>query len=193
MRHCLQFQSTHPVRGATPDWLRALANHRFQSTHPVRGATAYERRGAQLNMISIHAPREGCDDTVFAWLEPQNLFQSTHPVRGATRLSCRPSVWLAFQSTHPVRGATGVEGQCLGMLLISIHAPREGCDLHLVPPCGLLLIFQSTHPVRGATRARGGKPRQWGGFQSTHPVRGATDGLRVGAHDEWADFNPRTP
>ena len=33
------FQSTHPVRGATPP-IAAAANVRlFQSTHPVRGAT----------------------------------------------------------------------------------------------------------------------------------------------------------
>ena len=53
-----QFQSTHPVRGATIR--EAIANHvEFQSTHPVRGATpsASHRRGTEK--FSIHAPREG--------------------------------------------------------------------------------------------------------------------------------------
>ena len=33
----------------------------FQSTHPVRGATPPPRRAQRPNEISIHAPREGCD------------------------------------------------------------------------------------------------------------------------------------
>ena len=41
---------------------------------------------AQHHIISIHAPREGCD--VLDW-EPGGhwTFQSTHPVRGATTSS----------------------------------------------------------------------------------------------------------
>ena len=54
-------------------------------------------------------------------------------------------------------------------VVISIHAPREGCDTRMRSP---------TTPVRS--------------FQSTHPVRGATRGHDVG--DEiTAYFNPRTP
>ena len=35
-----EFQSTHPVRGATADLMdKALDRYIFQSTHPVRGAT----------------------------------------------------------------------------------------------------------------------------------------------------------
>ena len=33
----------------------------FQSTHPVRGATQLGRERCQERVISIHAPREGCD------------------------------------------------------------------------------------------------------------------------------------
>ena len=53
--------------------------------------------------------------------------------------------------------------------LISIHAPREGCDW----------------PRPGRTA----RPRA---FQSTHPVRGATPGGTAGATRK-TDFNPRTP
>ena len=35
---------------------------------------------------------------------------------------------------------------------ISIHAPREGCDGRLSALNLLLVVFQSTHPARGATR-----------------------------------------
>ena len=33
-----------------------------------------------------------------------------------------------FQSTHPVRGATRVDAKLIKSVVISIHAPREGCD-----------------------------------------------------------------
>ena len=35
--------------------------------------------------ISIHAPREGCDQSFLKWSESTSLFQSTHPARGATQ------------------------------------------------------------------------------------------------------------
>ena len=100
-----RFQSTHPVRGATPSGLSCVVLSIFQSTHPVRGATTFAPvvvsvtifqsthpvRGATLSNtrlssrreISIHAPRAGCDDNFLQVLE-NDPFQSTHPVRGAT-------------------------------------------------------------------------------------------------------------
>ena len=35
--------------------------------------------------------------------------------------------------------------------MISIHAPREGCDAKIEDALTKVLIFQSTHPARGAT------------------------------------------
>ena len=40
-----------------PDMLHGM----FQSTHPVRGATCVPVGGTVLALVSIHAPREGCD------------------------------------------------------------------------------------------------------------------------------------
>ena len=57
-------------------------------------------------VISIHAPREGCDGVVDDIQGRGAEFQSTHPARGATAAR--------------VGGVVGIE--------ISIHAPREGCD-----------------------------------------------------------------
>ena len=34
-----------------------------------------------------------------------------------------------FQSTHPVRGATNGQTYANAQQAISIHAPREGCDV----------------------------------------------------------------
>ena len=56
-----------------------------------------------------------------------------------------------FQSTHPVRGATDTVERDDLTPDISIHAPREGCDLRTLGIHTTYDKFQSTHPVRGAT------------------------------------------
>ena len=61
--------------------------YEFQSTHPVRGATACRYPLAYLVAISIHAPREGCDTTKRLDADNTTAFQSTHPVRGATHIT----------------------------------------------------------------------------------------------------------
>ena len=71
------------------------------------------------------------------------------------RATGQPRV-CGFQSTHPVRGATGAAGGAGHLEIISIHAPRAGCDASsftVIPVCA---VFQSTHPVRGATDKRYG-------------------------------------
>ena len=99
------FQFTHPGRGATA---RILSNeipaYEFQFTHPGRGATAVcnvnslikERFNSRtpggvrqltltiitiLTMVSIHAPREGCDSAQDT-LEIQRLVSIHAPREG---------------------------------------------------------------------------------------------------------------
>ena len=197
-RRSSRFQSTHPVRGATPVgiWchpyfcisihapregcdpgLVRFAPRRsvFQSTHPVRGATI-EAQQANITKTfqSTHPVRGATSSTGLR--RPTSKFQSTHPVRGATQPHRVPGGFLRFQSTHPVRGATDRQTPVQRIRAISIHAPREGCDCltTTVSPSGAL--FQSTHPVRGATRARK-QADILTAFQSTHPVRGATTNM----------------
>ena len=55
------FQSTLPVRGATPRGKPATVSVKFQSTLPVRGATRGDGGMVPSARISIHAPREGSD------------------------------------------------------------------------------------------------------------------------------------
>ena len=55
-------------------------------------------------------------------------FQSTPPAWGATAACSSCSNLLPFQSTPPAWGATEKVGDVLGMLYISIHAPRMGGD-----------------------------------------------------------------
>ena len=56
----------------------------FQSTHPLRGATIGEIEKMQGAYISIHAPLAGCDCASGDRITSGNIFQSTHPLRGAT-------------------------------------------------------------------------------------------------------------
>ena len=130
-------------------------------------------------LISIHAPRVGCDTFLtgsalsgidFNPRTPCGVrrdttdgevtvgkFQSTHPVWGATRPSAVPSsLARIFQSTHPVWGATAeFNGAC-------------------IPD----YIFQSTHPVWGATSGVGGSSHS-PEFQSKHPMCGAAVGREL--------------
>ena len=102
----------------------------FQSTRPVRGATpclAICRRKAHY-----FNPRAPCG----ARRDPEHcrpgfwLFQSTRPVRGATAEEYAPKVVSSpFQSTRPVRGATPAPRSPRLRQRISIHAPRAGRDI----------------------------------------------------------------
>ena len=145
--------ATFPVWGATPCGVRRYLH--FLLTEP--------------SIISIHAPRVGCDGTP-VYLTG-DLAISIH----APRVGCdynRPVqlfLFTDFQSTHPVWGATrGGHGAGTGPL-ISIHAPRVGCDVEAINLTVNKYLFQSTHPV-------------WG----------ATDPMYVGLYVR-ADFDPRTP
>ena len=82
-----------------------------------------------LDKISIHAPREGCD--VFV-----------PDAEGFSAISIHAPREGCDSAAPPIP---------LVIIPISIHAPREGCD-----DCGehryvIRERFQSTHPVRGAT------------------------------------------
>ena len=101
------FQSTRPARGATVlrQILRRERQHfnpraprgarpksvrvpdpgiEFQSTRPARGATPRHTHKFWLNIISIHAPREGRDLSSTLRIDFLIKFQSTRPARGAT-------------------------------------------------------------------------------------------------------------
>ncbi len=76
--------------------------------------------------------------------------------------------------------------------MISIHAPRVGCDQIFATGVISSLPFQSTHPAWGATRRQAKQRPKRRRFQSTHPAWGAT-GVRRVEFDIPIDFNPRTP
>ena len=125
----------------------------------------------KLEIISIHAPREGSDP-----------YQDTD--------SCR---WrAAFLSTLPARGATFRNRDSYSPIPISIHAPREGSDLPLSAVVRLPISFLSTLPARGATMARTASLHSSCLFLSTLPARGATH--CVSRYFELHNhFYPRSP
>ena len=148
-----RFQSTHPVRGATNAASNCSTISIISIHAPREGCDRYHRVVKLHDRISIHAPREGCDTLVGMSDRRTRQFQSTHPVRGATNAqqaertfiefqSTHPvrganantydyNMWTPFQSTHPVRGATRLDITRRRGQRISIHAPREGCDMYI--------------------------------------------------------------
>lgn len=56
----------------------------FQFTYPGRGATADTKTALILEIVSIHASREGCDEDLTDICKLTLPFQFTHPGRGAT-------------------------------------------------------------------------------------------------------------
>ena len=83
-----------------------LAIVEFQSTHPVWGATVTPEAHRPPGSISIHAPRVGCDAAKPPWRSGADYFNPRTPC-GVRQLSPLLNKHLRrFQSTHPVWGAT---------------------------------------------------------------------------------------
>ena len=146
----------------------------FQSTQPEWAATHYNRLTEDIEIISIHAARVGCD------------FDPPHLLR----------IGETFQSTQPEWAATSQRAQLMNEIGISIHAARVGCDIdregivvrnyNFNPrsPSGLRPLtvqilkndmqFQSTQPEWAATlNLPAVKPKK-NAFQSTQPEWAAT-------------------
>ena len=151
--HCnrvtYEFQSTRPIRGATPGPIlqRRDFNPRAPYGARLQGGQLFQGRVG----ISIHAPHTGRDSSIPVDAPPPPAFQSTRPMRGATenqhyagcgpghfnpRAPCgaRPCGQLCtpacppFQSTRPMRGATYTRDIKVPEAGISIHAPHAGRD-----------------------------------------------------------------
>ena len=170
-----RFQSTPPARGATPrpccsPWAATHFNPRpprggrpitvcscptrrlFQSTPPARGATVINHRIADLENISIHAPREGGDAGRHGCPSALSNFNPRPPRGGRPIVGSSSTIGSKFQSTPPARGATALSSSEISQQVISIHAPREGGDRHLGQAAGTVKYF-NPRPPRGGRRA----------------------------------------
>ena len=112
-------------RTMTP--IRPLARL-FQSTLPLRGATP---SNAVNNASSDFNPHSPCGErqTDHETDVDEDEFQSTLPLRGATRALSNPLRFRVFQSTLPLRGATYSRTPVQIFLFISIHTPLAGSDI----------------------------------------------------------------
>ena len=122
-----------------------------------------------VRVISIHAPRVGCDEHAGQRNQGQPI--SIH----APRVGC-----------DSVRGGDGAAAK-----RISIHAPRVGCDKRISNTSPTRTVFQSTHPVWGAT---GNGLIDSGGVVDFNPRTPC--GVRLFSFCGFpacVDFNPRTP
>ena len=149
-----KFQSTHPARGAT-HWTHCRAGRPVDFNPRTPRGVRHALQASQQSPIgiSIHAPREGCDQRGHQRRRLRHYFNPRTP-RGVRRPDNRRTggVGCDFNPRTP-RGVRH-HGQCLQLYFraISIHAPREGCDKKKWNIFYSPVAFQSTHPARGATK-----------------------------------------
>ena len=147
------FQSTRPIRGATPHgggMCRLLAN--FNPRAPYGARQLVRVMPTFAPQISIHAPHTGRDGGTHYQLCLNLLFQSTRPIRGATVF---PSLvvkdFIYFNPRAPYGARLCFRSYVHRFRDISIHAPHTGRDSASSLASGALDRFQSTRPIRGAT------------------------------------------
>ena len=148
----ISFQSTLPVGGATL-YFHGLRHWIQISIHAPRGGSDRRWEGRRTSRrdfnprspwgerrsrddfttfyknISIHAPRGGSDAASSPSTYRLSIFQSTLPVGGATRPARAPSYpgWH-FNPRSPWGERPRPAVVSVGVLYISIHAPRGGSD-----------------------------------------------------------------
>ena len=139
---------------------------------PARGATAaHSRCWPQAQDFDPRPPQGG--DPQSGAVRPVRTDFNPRPPRGGRHALCRamffrPSI---FQSTPPARGATLPEPQVIHVVIISIHAPREGGDAsprRSCSPCGHF----NPRPPRGGRLCFSGCSISNVEFQSTPPREG---------------------
>ena len=148
--------------------------------------------------ISIHAPREGRDVLAGVPGGDSRYFNPRAPRGARLEVTSKYAFNKLFQSTRPARGATAMDRSSTRLMMISIHAPREGRDpwrgetniwrwnFNPRAPRGARRNGRARHLARrdhfnpraprGARRFGGRSWRRQPIFQSTRPARGATCG-----------------
>ncbi len=148
--------------------------------------------GLSRERISIHAPRVGCDllgsSDLCWWMN----FNPRTPCGVRPIPASASSAASQFQSTHPVWGATVHECALAPGWVISIHAPRVGCDNGFSGSSTRRIKFQSTHPVWGATVFLQHNQSGPHNFNPRTPC-GVRPCSRSARTDLTRNFNPRTP
>ena len=147
------FQSTHPLRDATP-----LISFDIAVFNDFNPRTPYGMRPhgnghcLVFFLISIHAPLTGCDKNVRKNRQSEKNFNPRTPYGMRLFETWRSNRKWNISIHAPL---TGCDDSTIkvhrGRLVISIHAPLTGCDLAMVADDINIYKFQSTHPLRDAT------------------------------------------
>ena len=142
--------------------------------------------------ISIHAPRVGCDHCVCDGRHDHHKFQSTHPVWGATSRSCPlPPPLSNFNPRTPCGVRPSHSPLSFPHRLISIHAPRVGCDSIHDTILGIFRDFNPRTPC--GVRLRLGCVDRLHPLISIHAPRVGCDPISTKSSMAALHFNPRTP
>ena len=190
------FQSTPPIRVATPSTGPSGSVVLFQSTPPIRVATYSAFRSTQASTISIHATHTGGDQTRPRKRFWNLYFNPRHPYGWRQTLIVDTADWAEFQSTPPIRVATYSAFRAAFSAAISIHATHTGGDSFGIRRKNLFENFNPRHPYGWRLyNFKHDKARIWisihathtggdvggrkqrdgdGRFQSTPPIRVAT-------------------
>jgi len=161
------------VWGATPRCGSEILKRRVSIHAPRVGSDAAVEEVSQSMKVSIHAPRVGSDAFRASSGKTPGSFNPRPPCGERHSPAPTKSPKSRFQSTPPVWGATTSDTDYLGVVDVSIHAPRVGSDLWPSRSFGGILCFNPRPPC-GERQSGNFATASFSTFQSTPPVWGAT-------------------
>ena len=189
--HGPQFQSTLPMRGATPNFSRFSANSSISIHAPHAGSDTKWRVKIKMLQISIHAPHAGSDllkraqPAVFRDFNPRSPCGERLPLCLVSRWPCyfnpRSPCGERHDKTAPPAAAT----------LISIHAPHAGSDLALTRALHKERTISIHAPHAGSDEYF--KTAQDRLTISIHAPHAGSDDSAISRATELNNFNPRSP
>ena len=171
-----KFQSTPPIRVATPLYTLGFHSNRISIHATHTGGDDFGKRFVTSSMISIHATHTGGDSGHTSVSPPCLHFNPRHPYGWRLPSFCQQHSVAEFQSTPPIRVATLVRARTF--YCQRNFNPRHPYGWRHARVClrRRRLVFQSTPPIRVATwQIRSILPPNFR-FQSTPPIRVATRG-----------------
>ena len=148
----LEFQPTHPSRGATHNVLTHHSTYLFQSHTPLTGCDPFPlETPPPRRRISIHTPLTGCDYRRYNVSANDKHFNPHTPYGVRPWLFSHAGRGCEVQPTHPSRGATrccnDYHRETKYFNPRTPHGVRQSLSTVDTPS----FLFQSTHPSRGAT------------------------------------------
>ena len=184
------FNPRPPRGGRLFPLIRAWSPFSFQSTPPARGATVAQPVVLPAVPISIHAPREGGDQSRRPH-RPRRRNFNPRPPRGGRPVTVRAWICIPYFNPRPPRGGRHMTIDVLASWkAISIHAPREGGD----PP--VWIAQPETGISIHAPREGGDDMLVWLVWKLTisiHAPREGGDRRHRQGRQRRRNFNPRPP